>query len=99
MNSLRTVLFCLFGILLILELPVCSFAQLQTTNYYVYSDPLPDYAKDYASNAIYDSTKAWEAANPNLKFYIAPTIDKQTCVFNGFETMVTIHLEKQYTVT
>jgi len=37
-----------------------------TLNLYV--EPLPSWA-DYASNVMYDSTKAWEDANPDMKFY------------------------------
>lgn len=39
---------------------------------FVYAEPLPDWA-DYASNVIYEATNAWTEANPNLKFYVAPS--------------------------
>lgn len=42
----------------------------ESRNYYVYADPIPDYATEYASNAIPDAMKAWETANPNLHFYL-----------------------------
>jgi len=47
----------------------------QARNYYIYADPIPDYATNYASNAIPDAIKAWEDANPNLHFYL--TSDQQ----------------------
>jgi len=40
--------------------------------YYIYVDPLPDWAND-AGNVVYDATKAWEDANPYLEFYKAST--------------------------
>lgn len=40
------------------------------TPVYVYVDELPEWA-DYAANVMYESTKAWQDANPGLKFYIA----------------------------
>lgn len=53
-----------------------STSQTQTSpqikNYYIYAEPVPDYATSYAGDAIYYATKAWENANPNIKFYIAP---------------------------
>lgn len=41
----------------------------QVKAYYVYVEPIPSYGSSYASNAIYDATNAWTAANPNIKFY------------------------------
>lgn len=61
-------------ILAIVVLCVGFFSQIsaqEQKSYYIYVDPLPDYAKSYASNVIYDTTQAWERANPNIKFYIA----------------------------
>ena len=57
---------------------VTSFGVAQGISYsdhktfYVYVDPLPDWA-NFAGNAVYDSTKAWQDANPELKFYKAST--------------------------
>ncbi|MGI0023259.1 MAG: matrixin family metalloprotease [Nitrososphaeraceae archaeon] len=42
--------------------------------YYVYDDPLPDWA-DYAGNVMYEATKAWQDANPGLKFYKVSTLE------------------------
>ncbi len=36
--------------------------------YNIYIEPLPEWA-DHASNVVYESTRAWEDANPELKFY------------------------------
>lgn len=57
-----TIFFCL-----ILLLPITNsvFAQ---TEYRVYVEPLPDWA-NYAGTVMYDATKAWEDANPQIKFY------------------------------
>lgn len=41
-----------------------------TRTYYIYADPIPDYATGYASSAIPDAITAWENANPNLQFYM-----------------------------
>ena len=38
--------------------------------YYIYADPVPDYATGYAENAIPNAISAWESANPNLQFYM-----------------------------
>jgi hypothetical protein len=46
-----------------------SPTQYQKT-YRVYVDPLPSWAS-YAGNVMYDATKAWETANPGLRFYKA----------------------------
>lgn len=43
----------------------------QTTSYSIYVEPLPDWAADYAGNVMYSATKAWEDANPDIKFYQA----------------------------
>ena len=50
-----------------------SAQQQQQQIYYVYVEPIPDYATSYASNVIYDATKAWADVNPNMKFYKADT--------------------------
>jgi len=34
----------------------------QDADYYVYVDPLPEWATSYASNTIHTATKAWEDA-------------------------------------
>jgi len=48
-----------------------SFAyEVKINTYYVYVDPLPNWAV-YSGNTVYDSTKAWKDANPNLNFYQA----------------------------
>ncbi len=44
----------------------------QERDYYVYVEPLPDWAS-YASNAMYEATTTWEKANPDIKFYKAST--------------------------
>ena len=43
---------------------------VKINTYYVYVDPLPDWAI-YPGSTVYDSTKAWKDANPNLNFYQA----------------------------
>ncbi len=50
-----------------------SAQQQQQQVYYVYVDPIPDFATSYASNVIHDATKAWSDANPNIVFYKADT--------------------------
>lgn len=45
-----------------------SYSIIKNT-YYIYIDPLPEWA-GYASNVMYLSTTAWHDANPNLNFYI-----------------------------
>jgi predicted Zn-dependent protease len=45
-----------------------------TETYQVYADTLPSWAK-YAGNVMYESTKAWEDANPGLKFYQASSLN------------------------
>ena len=45
-----------------------SASAQQQQVYYVYVEPIPDYATSYASNVIHDATSAWQDANPNLKF-------------------------------
>jgi hypothetical protein len=44
--------------------------EIKKNTYYVYVDPLPEWATD-SRNTVYDSTKAWQDTNPNLNFYIA----------------------------
>ena len=44
--------------------------EVKINTYYVYVDPLPSWAI-YSGNTVYDSTKAWKDANPNLSFYQA----------------------------
>jgi len=39
--------------------------------YYVYVDEIPNYAKDYASNAVPDATKYWKNIFPKKNFYVA----------------------------
>jgi len=46
---------------------------VQTTDHYVYVDPLPDFAPSYAGSLVSDATKAWSDANPNIKFWTAPS--------------------------
>lgn len=38
--------------------------------YYVYIDPLPEWA-DYATNVLFEATEFWIANNPNLNFFVA----------------------------
>ncbi|MEO9321606.1 MAG: matrixin family metalloprotease [Nitrososphaera sp.] len=45
-----------------------AYAQ-QTRDYYIYTDPVPDYAPSYANGTIYAATQAWEKANPDIRFY------------------------------
>jgi len=44
--------------------------QVKINTYFVYVDPLPDWAT-YSGNVVYDATTAWKDANPNLNFYKA----------------------------
>jgi len=39
--------------------------------YYVYVKPLPDYAKNYADNTVYDATEFWKENLPKKQFYVA----------------------------
>lgn len=57
-------------ILIILITGLFSIQSVYALEYNVYVDPLPSWA-DYAGNVMYESTKAWEDANPDLKFYEA----------------------------
>lgn len=69
---LKVLVAFLISILVISLLQANVFAQTQQEqNYYVYVDPVPDYASSYASNVIYDATKSWEDVNPGLHFYKA----------------------------
>src|SRR5581483_5033736 len=52
-----------------------AFGQV-SRNYSIYSDPVPDYAQAYATNALYDATIAWENANPGIKFFKADLPEK-----------------------
>ncbi len=36
---------------------------------YLYVEPIPSWA-DYAGNAVYEATKAWEDANPDMEFFL-----------------------------
>ncbi|MFY3739822.1 MAG: hypothetical protein HMLIMOIP_000241 [Candidatus Nitrosomirales archaeon] len=75
-------LLCIIIIGIILGTPVnLEFSPFASAQYssaeeeesvYVYADPLPSGA-GYASNVIYEATNAWTEANPNLKFYVAPS--------------------------
>lgn len=42
--------------------------QITKNTYYVYIDPLPEWA-DYASNVMYESTTYWQQVNPQLNFF------------------------------
>ena len=44
--------------------------EIKINTYYVYVDPLPNWAT-YPGSTVYDSTKAWKDANSNLNFYQA----------------------------
>ena len=46
----------------------------ETDRYYVYVDPLPDWA-DYAADAVPFSTLAWEMISPDVKFYESSTLE------------------------
>ena len=59
-----------FSILGALIISSISFQNVFAEEYYVYVDKLPSWA-NYAGNVMYESTKAWEDANPGLKFYQA----------------------------
>lgn len=45
-----------------------SYAQTRDT-WYVYVDPLPEYALPYAGNVMYESTQYWEKHLPGLQFF------------------------------
>ena len=45
-----------------------SYAQTRDT-WYVYIDPLPEYALPYAGNVMYESTQYWEKQLPGLQFF------------------------------
>lgn len=47
--------------------------------YYVYVDPLPEWAQ-YAQNALYETATAYEEVNPGLKFYEASTPEEANIV-------------------
>ncbi len=57
-------------ILIFLITGLFSIQSVYALDYNVYIDELPPWA-DYAENVMYESTKAWESANPDLKFYEA----------------------------
>jgi hypothetical protein len=57
-------------ILIFLITGLFSIQSVYALDYNVYIDELPPWA-DYAGNVMYESTKAWESANPDLKFYKA----------------------------
>jgi len=66
-------LLSLFFLSVSFVLPSHAFAQER--DYYVYVEPVPDYAATYASNSIHDATSAWTTANPDIKFYKASDAD------------------------
>jgi len=39
--------------------------------YYIYIENIPDYSKDYASNAVFDATEYWKSIFPKKNFYVA----------------------------
>ena len=53
----------IIAIAFVLLVPIPVFAQ----NVYIYVEELPEWA-DYASNVMYLTTQAWEAANEDLQF-------------------------------
>lgn len=63
--------------------------------YYVYVDELPQWA-DYASNVVYESTKAWEDANPGLKFYKADSPETANFVIKWVKEFGVKHVGYAY---
>lgn len=64
----------------------------EEVNYYVYVDPLPEWASSYASNAIYAGTKAWEDANPGLHFYQASSEEEADLIVQWIRDYGTSYL-------
>lgn len=45
--------------------------QITKNSYFVYVEDLPDYAKSYAGNIVYEGTEYWKSEFPKLNFYVA----------------------------
>lgn len=65
----QSALICIIPLTVIMSLIPHVSAQEQMT-YYIYVDPVPDYATNYASNAINVAIQAWQNTNPDLKLYV-----------------------------
>lgn len=76
---MRTVIGCYLTALIlvtVITLGIGLFPQVsaeEQKRFYIYVEPLPDYARSYASNVIYEMTRAYETTNPNIKFYLVST--------------------------
>jgi len=44
--------------------------------YSVFVNDVPDFAKHYATNAVYEATEFWKENNPQLKFYVAESVSQ-----------------------
>jgi hypothetical protein len=88
----------LMGILMVLATPTSVLSTLnlaygqREADYYVYVDPLPEWASSYASNTIYAATKAWEEANPGLHFYEVSSADEADLIVQWIRDYGTSYL-------
>lgn len=74
MNKKTTIESAILGLILVGSFVFSqeTLAQVPTT-YRIYVDSLPNYAT-YATNVMSDAITAWENANPQIKFYLTPSL-------------------------